>query len=201
MKGFCDYGFILFPRLSVYEAMNDLSIGRLKDGISKVVKYMENEEIELYALSTDESAECFIPNNVNIKFINSILPEDMNYLNRHLNCSFNCELSKMVEPFVDEIREKYPTERGMSEDDRIELINKRIDFIQKKIFEKVSLIVNIDRKTNSQYKLKSKEDDEKILIEIDPDSLIPIVKMSGSQMSAEALLGEGKSFAIINWEV
>lgn len=201
MRGFCHTGILLFPKVESYEFRNESYHLCMRKSLKAIIDYFQSVDITLAAFTSDEVA--ILANPANMYWIQALPPEDAFFVKN------NCD--NMGKTFTDveehpaiyaEAKKKFPIARGLSREQRFEIVLKRNNFITKKIIEQSRLIVHFVTHNNVAYKINPKVGDNKIIININNGDFLMKCYLNGAEVDAIPLLGlPYANRPLMTWEV
>lgn len=192
MQGFCESGILILPEINTVNGEDKQYASLLFKGLENVVKYFANIGIQLECPSIMEFAPSVQIDG--IQWINTLTPEDTFFAEEAFKRKRRPNEKDIDDFYYVKARTKFPAQKGLSGDDRVELIDKREKFITNSYIEDKELVLLFENPRLSRYKVKSKEDDGRIVITVNPNTFVMSAKMSSEDVLIEELL-EGYKWA------
>lgn len=202
MEGFTDNCLVLFPKPESYENRVDLYHIQLKRSIENLLKYLSKCKIQPQCFTTDEVA--LIVNPKDVEWLQTLSDPDNFFMITH-NVSMEALKYKQVTKLPDlyaKVNKDVPLERGLTEEQRFEVIVKRESRITKSIIKDSKLVILFEQPNNPSYKVVSKEGDGRICIFINNKTFTPKCFISGMEVDPNDILGfQGANRPVYQWEV
>lgn len=202
MKGFADNCLVLFPKPESYEYRSDMYHLNLKRSLENLLKYLESCDIKPQCFTTDEVALLVNPRDV--EWLQTLSDPDNFFMMTH-NVAMEALKFKQVTKLTDlysKINKSVQLERGLTEEQRFEVIVKREARITKELITEAKIVIIFEQPNNSSYKVVSKDGDGRICIYINNKTFIPKCFISGIQADPNDLLGfSGANRPVYQWEV
>ncbi len=200
MRGFCETGILLFPKMETYEFRGEDYHAYLKKGADKVIQFFKNRNILLDCFTTNEVALIIAPEGVN--WVNSSTPEDIFFIKRNCDGMSNIKEGSNLDKFYEEARKKYVLERGLPLEKRFEVALKRDKFVANKQIKSYKLVVTFEHQNNPYYKTESKPNDGRIILKINHSNFVGQAYMSGNAIDIVQILQyNGAARPVHLWEV
>lgn len=202
MEGFTDKCLLLFPKPESYEYRSETYRLNFKKALNNLLTYLENKHIQPCCFTTDEIALTVNPRNVT--WLQTLGDPDDFFMRNHNEIMAGLKY-KTVEKLPDLYKKanaKVPLDKGLTTEQRFEVIVKREAMITKELINKYKLVIIFEQANNPSYKVVSKDADGRICIYIDNTSFIPRCYLSGMQVDANDLLCLlGANRPVFQWEV
>jgi hypothetical protein len=199
MKGFCKTGLLLLPKVESFSD-DDSYLVHLNSVCNKLVRFFKTMNIQLEAFTTNDATSLI--DIEGISWVSSAcVPEDVFFIRK------KCDMpdipdGKELSSLYEQAREKYPIKRGLSDEERFDIVVKRDKYCANKYIADNKLIITLERDNNRYYKTQSEKNDGKIIVFVNPKNFMVKTFMSGNQMDPVKLLGyAGARRQIFNWEV
>lgn len=187
MRGFCHKGVILFPKVESYEYKEDLYKINLAKAVKAIIQYLKEKDIAVGALTTDETA--ILVNPADVYWMQTLPDEDAFFVKNNCeNMGLNFTQLEKYEDLYKDARLQLPVARGLSPEQRFEIVNKRNDMITKKLLEDAKLIVHFTVPNFSAYKVKPKEMDGKIFLVVNSNNFMLKCYLNGHETDSIPLL-------------
>lgn len=202
MTGFTDKCLLLFPSADAWEYKTEFYYTRFNKSVGNLVKYISYCGMELYCLTSDEVA--IITRPAGAKFVQTMNDGDSFFMREHNeNMKIPSYITIEKRPELYRGSEvKTPLRRGLTPDQRFEDILKRERFISKSVIQEFKAVFRIDQSKNVNYRVDSKENDGRILVNISSKDFIPTCYMSGKVWDCNDILGiNGANNPVYKWEV
>lgn len=173
---------IIMPKEESLHKLTEENLVRFKRGVINLIKYYQEKKIDVFAYSTDEVIFKHFSNS-GVKLIQCILPEDRYFL-KHI-------YKETIMPGIDTdeiynaVRSKYPVRRGMSEEERKSVVDKRIKRVPVEDIKRAGMVVDFGLKNNAQFKVSTKEGDKRMVAKVDLQTLRIDTTMSGIPIDAK----------------
>ena len=188
MQGFCDKGILILPEINTINGSDKRVAKLILLGLSNIIEYFDKIGIKLECPSIMDSAPSITDKR--IQWINTLTPEDMYYAEEAFNRKRRDNEIDIDESYYITARTKFKAEKGMTANERLELIDKREKLITNNYIEDSTLVIMFEREKVSRYKVKSKDEDGRIILNVNPNTLIMSARMSGESIPIEQLLDE-----------
>lgn len=202
MYGFTDKALILFPKLDDYDAKPYSWKQKFQTSLDNLYKYLNMNAIDVHMFYTDDVARKY-PNRVD-RWLNPLSKADSFFVSKHCVGMGDCMKTPMKEfpELCAEIARKDMVDTNASELDRFNMILRHTTAATKEIMKDYSLIIHFHKKSRLQYTVKSKPEDNRILVNVDCDNLVPICLMSGEEADIIDVFNLGcANRAMYLWEV
>lgn len=202
MRGFSDTALVLFPKPESYENRTDDYHYKFKKAVNNLSAYLNNCDMKIKCFATDEVS--LISGIKDATWIQTLNDADKFFMMTH-NVNMTAwkwmDLEKVPEKY-DLAAKKFPLERGLTADQRFEVLVKRENLITKELIKEAKVVINFEQPNNPNYKVVSKEDDAKICIIISNRTFLPKCYLSGNEIDPNDLLAfQGANRPIYSWEV
>jgi hypothetical protein len=202
MKGFTDKCLLLFPKPEVYEYKTEHYYLNFKRALDRLMKYFSYLNVQVCCLTTDEIALVYDLSGV--IWYQTLSDADTFFMRTHNQSKAKLAYKENMEKFpalYETAMSKFPLQRGLSTDQRFDVLVKREYLISKEIISDFNLVFSIQQPSNKSYNTPSKEGDGKIRISINNGSFICTCFMSGEEMDATDLLNfTGANRPMYEWE-
>jgi hypothetical protein len=106
-------------------------------------------------------------------------------------CNTHLTYAEDFEDIKHEVLAKYPSTRGLSDEDRLKLIDKRQREIGRRIADKFSVVIDMEKRADKHYSIRPKANASQIIIDVDlnnftvktymGDNLFPPVSLFNEQ--------------------
>lgn len=202
MKGFDDKALLLFPLYDNYASHSDSYKYKFKQCLSNMCAYLHSQEMDVHAFLTDDVALEY-KDMVDV-WLSPLSKADRFFASKHCEGMGSVLTMEALEfqDIYDECARKDAGDPKMSIMERFELVTKHCKQACSAIIPMYSVVVHFQMKSKLQYKVTSKPGDKRIRIDVDIQSFIPKVYMSGSEMPACDVLGVPYANRNLgNWEV
>lgn len=202
MKGFTDKCLLIFPKPESYEFREERYHSSIRKAVNNLVAYMSAIGVELYCMSTDEVS--LMVNPAKVKWIQTLSEPDDFFMRSHNQAMTGLKYKEIIkEPELYlKANEKFKLERGLTPEQRFELIVKRERLTSKAIIDKHKLVIMFNQPNNPSYVVTKKEGDGKLRIFINNNTFIPECYLSGELIDANDLLQlTGANRPVFSWEV
>lgn len=200
MDNFTNEALIILPKKDTYTGANALWQERLELTIKAVPKiFKSNYSIDISYLTSNK-----LPNiNMNeYKEIYDIAKEDTEFLNIKYPVFYPRRDNKDYIEIKNKALSKFPSKRGMSDNDREKLINDRLVFIGREIAKSFKLVISLERINNSYYNIKHNKTDKRIILKMDYDSFKMIPYIASEQCSIIDIMNRQWAYKpIYEWEI
>lgn len=201
MQGFTDKALIICPKIATYDSRNlDYQI-KLLDSIKSLIRYFKSRGIQPYCIYTDELSH-ELP--IDVKWASPVNRGDAFFIKNNVD---GFDSTKEPEFFatdkIDTIANKFKVERGMSVEDRFEILLKREVRGVKVLMEEFKIIAAFHHPNNPSFKMiQSEENDGRLIITVDHVAFLAEAMMSGMQIEITSITQlESAKQPLYNWEV
>lgn len=202
MKGFDDKALLLFPLYDNYASHSSSYMYKFKQCLGNMRDYLHSQGMNLHAFLTDDVA--MTHKDMIDTWLSPLSKADRFFTSKYCEGMSDVLTMDAVE-FPDiyaECARKDAGDPKMSTMERFELVTKHCKQACSAIIPMYSVVVHFQVKSKLQYKVTSKPGDKRIRIDVDAQSFIPKVYMSGSEMPACDVLGVPYANRNLgNWEV
>lgn len=188
MQGFCEKGILILPEINTVNGSDKRVAKLILLGLSNIIEYFDKIGIKLECPSIMDVAPSITDER--IQWLNTLTPEDMFYAEEAFDRKRRVNEVDVDESYYITARTKFKAEKGMSAEDRLELIDKREKLITNNYIEDSTLVIMFEKERLSRYKVKSKEEDGRIVLNVNPSTLVMSARMSGESIPIEQLLDE-----------
>lgn len=183
MKGFTDKALIVFPKMEAYEFKSDEYKYHVRKAVMNLTAYFKEVGIEPHFFYTDDIARALlIPG---ITYVSTLNISDRYFVSQNCDGMANA-MDKSIIQYPD-IYAKYsvddPDLNTLSVQQRFNLVMLHNNKAAVDIAHEYKIIIHFVKSRENQYTFKSKEQDGRILIEINMDKLTPVAYMSGMRVS------------------
>lgn len=164
---------------------------RFLANINHMIKYFTKRGNKIICFTTNETAIKYLYENENITWIDVNTPEDMLFIKMQLSGIYTFPISEKKEVLIELYKkavEKYPYKRGLTEQQRQKAVLERDNYISRKYIDTFRMIISVTQKNDQDYKFESKAEDGKILIKVNPITLIANAYVSGNPVDITLLL-------------
>lgn len=194
LKGFCNKAILLLPDETYLTGLTYTTETYLERACINLVKFCKDNDIELEYFATNR-----LINIEDAKLINPLSEEDTIFMSNIYNMTSLKNVPTIDDKYLKPARDKYPTKRGLSKEDRLAIIIKREKTAVNLFLKDASFIIDMQKASTRVYKYESVENDCKIYLKINPSNYVPEIYMSGQRMSASDILGEGYNNPVRLW--
>lgn len=188
MKGFDTKALILFSNYNTFENKSNQYKFLFKRAVTNLITYFHAIDIEPYVFYTDDIARDLRCEGFN--WIGTLGTSDKFFLSKYcanFNDALTISLTENTE-LINDILRKDPTDPNMSTEERFEQVLRHNAKAVSKIIPTYKIVVNFKVKGKTSYKVVSRSGDGKIRIEVNTNTFIPTVFMSGKEEDACDLL-------------
>ncbi len=200
MDNFTDKALLILPKKDTYTGASSL----WKERFSKTIKlipeiFKSNYDIEMFYLTSNKISNIDMSN---YKEIYDITKEDTEFLNIKYPVFYPRRDNKDFIEIKTKSLSRFPSKRGMSDEDREKLIDNRLIFIGKEIAKSFKLIISLERINNSYYNIKHGKMDKRIILRMDYESFKMIPYIASEQCSIIDIMNRQWAYKpIYEWEV
>jgi len=202
MKGFTDKALLLFPIWDYYESHSVSYKKRFKQCVANMCAYLHSQDIQVHALLTDDVARAH--KDLIDAWVSPLSKADRFFASKYcegMKDVLGMEAIEFPEIYA-ECARKDAGDPNMAVTERFELVTKHCKSACSSIIPVYSVVVHFQLKSKLQYKVTSKPLDKRIRIDVDINSFVPQVFMSGEEMNACDVLGVPyANRTLANWEV
>ena len=174
MKGFTDKCIILLPQMRYVETRQKTWDSQLITSVNTLCKYFERNGIASEFFANDDTAHAYVPNLENV--VGCILPEDVELFS--LNSGYVPQISVTDPVLENSTREKYPAARGLSDEEREQLMGKRIKYLVDRFLRTYQLVVDFSYKTTFRWPTNKFLKSNKLVVFIRPDTFEAIATLN-----------------------
>lgn len=210
MIKFTDKGLIVLPPRSVYLNMAATDRERFNETIRLMPQVFEsNYGIKLFYFNTNVIFGIPMPDLMQPIFC--LCRGDIDYLNGVVKHDGFFELvcddkGQFAPDEYDSLREKvkktHPFKRGIALEQRIKVIESRELALARHIALKFSLVISFENDDNRRYDFKTKKNDGRVIIEIEPCAMTAKGYFSGESINMVALMNKEWAYKKVHlWEV
>ena len=171
MRGFTDRGLLLFSSMDDYLSATWAFTGNYRLALTNLLAYLKSVGIGHDCFITDELAFNMSPPDT--RWLATGASEDVFFMTKFCNVP-SYPLVPLDEKLCQRIRKDFPLKRGMSQEDRASIIQKRVELVENKLIASYQLVIVF----GNTYKVKTKEDDGRAVIHIDK-AFVPTLELSG----------------------
>jgi hypothetical protein len=209
MDGFTSKGLIILPPIERYKRLFNTDRERFEEAVRLLPAVFESN----YGIKL-----CFFNSNViyglqmpeSMESINCLCRGDVNYLNAVAkDKGFHALVCDADEQFKhdeyiklrENVQKKHPFGSDISDQQRIEIIEKREQTLARQIAQRFELIITFETGKNPRYGIRTKKGDRRILIEIDLLALTAKGFHSGEATNIISLMNRSWAYKKVNrWE-
>lgn len=200
MKGFSKTGIMLLPKLETYRSRDDFYHLNLKKSIAKALAFFKSKDIQLECFTTDELANQLRPEGV--EWVNASTPEDIFFIKKNVEGMTHLMSGKDIDYIYEEVRTKYPAGRGLSLEDRFDILLKRDKWSANKYIQEQKLVITFEHSQNAYYKIKTKDGDGRIIFRVNHNNFTISSILSGQPIDVTYLAEyNGATKPLYAWEV
>lgn len=203
MKGFTDKAILVLPRYASYNNRPAEWKRLFRESLGKLMEYLELEDIFVYTFNSDEINDLL--NLKSLKLYDIVTPEDKMLLENFL---LGGEKVPKGEEFDDkdrifkEVRKKYPVKRGSTLEEKKDIFIKRDKWIANEIIKNAKLVINCEPVTKAYYKVKSKEGDGRIVLQVNQLNFAIEAKLAGEPVDVVSIFNYNRAYSpLYSWEV
>lgn len=210
MDNFTKKGLVVIPTSTSYFGMTGIDRKCFDETLWLLPRVFEsNYGIKLFYFNTNVIPGIPMPDSMQPVFC--LCCGDIDYLNGVVkNANFFELVSDDQGQFVSDeyngLREKvqklHPFNRGIALRQRIEVIETRERELARQIAQKFSLVISFETDGNRRYELKSSKNDGRVVIEIEPSTMMAKGSLSGERINMTSLMNKEWAYKKVNeWEV
>ena len=210
MVNFTNKGILVFPARASYLNMTATARERFNETLGLLPRVFEsNYGIKLFYFNTNVIFGIPTPDSMRPVFC--LCRGDIDYHNGVVKNDGFFELvcddkGQFIPDEYDDLREKvkrlYPFKRGIALDQRIKIIESRERELARYIAQKFSLVISFESDDNRRYDLKTKKNDGRVLIEIEPSTMAAKGFLAGEAINMVSLMNRDWAYKKVNlWEV
>lgn len=197
MKGFTDKALLILPKAINLDQRDYKYREMFQYSIDSMVKvFKECFDIDIYCL------RCNCINSINLSNCNIIcdFPKaDTLFLDRV--CNSYTEYSEDFEEIKQQVLEKWPNKRGMPDEERLKLIEKRQREIGRRIANEFSLVIDMEKNADKYYSIKPKDNSSRIIVDVDFNTFSIKTFMGENQYPPVTLFNEPWAvLPVYRWE-
>lgn len=184
MKGFDDKALLLFPLPDNYESHSDSYKYKFKQCLGNMCTYLHTQDMKVHAFLTDDVARIY--RDMIDVWVSPLSKADRFFTSKYCEGMSGVMKMEAIEypELYAECARKDAGDPNMSTVERFELVTKHCKQACSAIIPTYPVVVHFQIKSKLQYKVTSKPGDKRIRIDVDAQSFIPRVYMSGSEIDA-----------------
>lgn len=187
MRGFTDKALILLPKTESWELKGDNYIYNFKQAINNILTYCHKFGMQPYCLSSDETA-----NRLDLK--NVLYDMSSTYGDKFFlesKCGYRavdtvCDHPELYKKAI----KRYPVTEDASDEEYLIALMKRDKYITKRIIDEYKFVVFFNTPNNPSFSVKSREEDERIVIIVNSNNFTCKCYISGNEIPSDDLLQE-----------
>lgn len=201
MMGFSDVGIIIGPNPDLFESTTRNARFAIRDAMHVIKRYCEYEMIDLYGLFSDEVILNVLPD---IPKFSNLSKGDMLLAKRYNTAFWDCTMKDYNWKYltvIDKYVKKYPMEKDADLTKRFDTLSKREKAISMEILNSCPLVFSFQFKEKKLFNVKSKENDDRLVVDINAATLMATCTMSGVIMNTSAIFNKADASLPMNrWE-
>lgn len=193
MQGVAKEVLLILPKEETLNKYDELYFIKFRRAVSNLIKYFNSIDTEVFCFSSDDVA---IQNkDLGMKFKHSLAPEDRYYLKKAVDGeAFIEDAEDINEEHYIKARKKFPTPKGISLDDRFQIVIKRDKLAGNEYIKTNKVTITMEKKSNAYYKVEPTMQnkriipDKRIIFKIDYTNFFMTATLSGTPIDIRYLL-------------
>lgn len=173
MRGFASNALLLFSDMNQVMESHSFA-GNYKLAVNNLLIYLDSVGIGHDCFISDELAfNLALPKT---RWIATGASEDIFFMTKFCNVP-SYDLVPLRDDLCQLIRDKHPLKRGMSQQERAKIIQKRVELAEKQLISSYQLVIVFGK----NYRVKTREDDGRAVIHV-KKGFIPTLELSGKEV-------------------
>jgi hypothetical protein len=206
MRGFCEDVLFALPEFDTYEHQTYTVQQAFDRDLTKLVEYVRGVGIKPFFFNHDLFALTLWRERVitDVFWVNSFSRDDIIYAGRtQVNDQETLPIHKEYLTITDAAREKYPTRRGLTEDERFDIMKSRCKFSANEILKQFRFVISLESPHHEQYKVrKGNKNDERMIWRLHPTSNKVEAFLSGEPIPIQDVMNwRGAGFPLDRWDI
>lgn len=199
MRGFTDKGIMLMPKEETWNSRGiDYQLS-LRKSVNAAIAYFKSLGITMHCFTTNDVALKLNPKGV--EWVDCSAPEDIFFIKKNVEGFSNIPSGLQIDEIYDETRKKIPVGKGLSIEERFEIVEKRDKMSANNYIAEQKLVVTFEHPQNSYYKVAGKADDGRIIFKVSHINFLVTCVLSGNPIDAPTITGyNGATRPIYMWE-
>jgi hypothetical protein len=193
MRGFTDRGLVLLSAAEDYYACGAAYKYDYKLAVSNVIHYMRSVGIAHDCFITDSLATGI--NMQDPTWLATGAQEDVFFMQNFAGVP-KYELKPAEQELVSTIRAKFPIERGLEQSERLKIVAKRVQYVERSIISSYRFIVVFGK----YFNVKSIEGDGRAVLRVNEKKFYTTLMLSGKEVPINSFLQiPHASLCLSNW--
>lgn len=209
MRGFDDKALILYPYMDSYENRPTNYKSQFRKAHDNLYRYLLSQDITPHVFYTDDLARLFkLPEE---RYVRTLPMADLFFVSN--NCDGMADARQLVtdptvvqdselDALINKVVAKNPGSLDMSVEQRFELVTQHNSAVVKQLIPQYKIVIHFMFQHKMQYKVTSKDGDNRIRINIEANTFTPRVYVGGSEENAIDVLNVSYGNRALDlWEV
>lgn len=174
MRGFADYALVLFSDYGKYAEASSEYRRHYMAAVKNLFAYLKSQQLWIRCLVTDPLACVLVGEFSEVEWQATENPGGLYFMYNNMR-HFHIASEKLPKEIVAAMDAKYPIERGITKEMRMNLVSKRVAIAEKALIKQAKAVFCF----GSAFKTYPKENDGRAVISIN-NQFIPSLKLSGN---------------------